>query len=70
MDDPFFRHFIVGAMLFIGLISVFLAGLIVLSLWEAGFEIFVTVIGTTFGFCWIVHKLASSKVAKDWFNNL
>lgn len=69
-NDSFFTHFIVGALLVLGLITTGLVLFILVGIWEAGFGTFVTVIGTLFLFSWIVHKIASSQVVKDWISDL
>lgn len=69
-NDSFFTHFIVGATLLLGMITVGLILFILIGLWEAGFGTFVIVIGLLFMFSWIVHKLASSQIVKDWIKEL
>lgn len=67
-EDTWFTHFIIGALLVLGLIVIGIVGLILVSLWEAGFGVFVLVTGLVFGFCWVVHKLASSDTVKGWLD--
>lgn len=69
-DDTFFTHFIVGAGLVLGLLTVGLVLVILASLWEAGFATFVVVLGLIGTFSWIVHKLASSETVRKWIKNL
>lgn len=69
-DDTFFRHFIIGAMLILGLCVLTLVGFIVIGLWDAGVGIFLFVIAILWVFGWIVHKLASSETVKNWLEDL
>lgn len=68
-NDTFFRHFIVGCLLLLGIILAGLIGLIVVSLWSAGLVVFVIVVTVLWTFSWAVHKLASNVTVKKWMDD-
>lgn len=69
-NEPFFTHFVVGAILLLGLITTGLVLFILVGLWESGFGTFVVVLSLLSGFSWIVHKISNSKAVQKWVSEL